>query len=144
MSRLTRETIKNEGNVPIVLAQSTEQWNAYLTIFGCLNASKDFSSAISLNVDIGTPSSVSATRTLEKHDVFDEFSFWFWRWKSFGIIFFSIWSTIQDVMETKESGDWIPQRTRMHFPLLVNHSIECTYTLPNAESSMPFSPPISW
>lgn len=37
---------------------------AYLTTFGCLYVSNCFRSAISRNVDIGTPSSVSGTRTL--------------------------------------------------------------------------------
>lgn len=44
----------------------TFDW-AYLTIFGCLKASSCFNRAISLSVDIGTPSSVNATLTL-KHD----------------------------------------------------------------------------
>lgn len=35
-------------------------------MFGCLNASNCLSKAISRNVDIGTPSSVNATRTLQK------------------------------------------------------------------------------
>lgn len=62
------EKIKNSVRISVFIPNVCtiqDEWT-HFTMFGCLNASNCLSKAISRNVDIGTPSSVNATRTLQK------------------------------------------------------------------------------